>query len=135
MGRRHEARERALKELYRLEITGDVWAADAASAALSPFAATLVDAVLRSREKIDALLAATVEHWSLDRLALLDKLVLRLGVAELLYLPETPPKVVIDEAVELAKKFSTEKSGSFVNGVLDKIWKSQGSGDAHEGIG
>jgi N utilization substance protein B len=135
VGRRHEARERALKELYRLEITGDAWVADTSDAVLSPFARTLVEAVWQRRAAIDTLLAQTVEHWSLDRLALLDKLVLRLGVAELLYLPETPPKVVIDEAVELAKRFSTEKSGSFVNGVLDKIWKSQPGEGAFEGAG
>jgi transcription antitermination factor NusB len=135
MGRRHEARERALKELYRLEITGDAWTDERERAGLSPFATTLVDAVAQRVAEIDALLGVTVEHWSLNRLALIDKLVLRLGVAELLFLPETPPKVVIDEAVELAKKFSTEKSGSFVNGVLDKIWKSQGSGGAREEAG
>ena len=135
MGRRHESRERALKELYRLEITGDPWVVEKASAALSPFARTIVDAVLKRQTEIDGLLKGTVEHWSLDRLALLYKLVLRIGVAELLYLPETPPKDVIDEAVELAKKFSTEKSGAFVNGVLDKIWKSQPTDRACEGAG
>jgi len=135
VGRRHESRERALKELYRLEITGESWESDADAAALSPFARSLVEAVCARGPQIDLILAATVEHWSLDRLALLDKLVLRLGVAELLFLPETPPKVVIDEAVELAKKFSTEKSGSFVNGVLDKIWKSQPTDGAREGAG
>lgn len=135
VGRRHEARERALKELYRLEMTRDVWSREAVEGHLPPFAAILVDTVVRRTAEIDACLAGTVEHWSLDRLAVLDKLVLRLGVAELLYLGETPPKVVIDEAVELAKKFSTEKSGSFVNGVLDKVWKSQGADGAHEGAG
>src|SRR5262245_51468219 len=116
MGRRHESRERAIKELYRLEITGDAWTSPGGDTSHSAFAATLIETVCQRREEIDALLAETVEHWSLERLALLDKLILRLGVAELLFLPETPPKVVIDEAVEIAKKFSTEKSGPFVNG-------------------
>lgn len=133
MGRRHEARERALKELYRLEITGESWSAPKGDASLAPFATTLVETVLARRQEIDTILGETVEHWSLERLALLDKLILRLGVAELLFLPETPPKVVIDEAVELAKKFSTEKSGPFVNGVLDRIWKLHASGGAREG--
>ncbi len=133
MGRRHDARERALKELYRLEITGEAWVAPKGDASLSPFAASLVETVTARGKEIDALLTETVEHWSLERLALLDKLILRLGVAELLFLPETPPKVVIDEAVEIAKKFSTEKSGPFVNGVLDRIWKHHTPGDAREG--
>jgi N utilization substance protein B len=133
MGRRHEARERAIKELYRLEITGDAWVSAEGEPSLSPFAATLIETVWQRREEIDALLTETVEHWSLERLALLDKLILRLGVAELLFLPETPPKVVIDEAVEIAKKFSTEKSGPFVNGVLDRIWKLRMPGGAREG--
>jgi N utilization substance protein B len=121
MGRRREARERALKELYRLEITGDGWSADDETA---PLTNAIVTTVIAHGAEIDEILGRTVEHWSIERLALIDKLVLRIGVAELLFLPETPPKVVIDEAVEIAKKFSTEKSGSFVNGVLDRIWKS-----------
>ena len=134
MGRRRDAREKALKELYRLEITGDAWTA-AEAAPLDPLVDTIVRAVIAHREAIDALLEKTVEHWSLARLALIDKLVLRIGVAELLHLPETPPKVVIDEAVEIAKKFSTEKSGSFVNGVLDRIWKSHEHDEAAGGAG
>jgi N utilization substance protein B len=134
MGRRRDARERALKELYRLEITGDSWSASE-SEPLDPLAATIVRTVMARQGEIDALLEKTVEHWSLARLALIDKLVLRIGVAELLHLPETPPKVVIDEAVEIAKKFSTEKSGSFVNGVLDRIWKSHEHDQAAGGAG
>jgi len=134
MGRRREAREQALKELYRLEITGDTWA-PVSDRAVAPLAQTIVGAVMSRLPEIDAILAKTVEHWSIERLALIDKLVLRIGVAELLFLPETPPKVVIDEAVEIAKKFSTEKSGSFVNGVLDRIWKSHVPDAATGGAG
>jgi len=134
MGRRREAREKALKELYRLELTGDTWA-PASEKTVAPLAQTIVAAVMSRRAEIDAILEKTVEHWSIERLALIDKLVLRIGVAELLFLPETPPKVVIDEAVEIAKKFSTEKSGSFVNGVLDRIWKSHVPDEAAGGAG
>ncbi|MFN0151007.1 MAG: transcription antitermination factor NusB [bacterium] len=134
MGRRREAREKALKELYRLELTGDAWV-PVSETLIAPLAQTIVGAVMSRRDEIDAILAKTVEHWSIERLALIDKLVLRIGVAELLFLPETPPKVAIDEAVEIAKKFSTEKSGSFVNGVLDKIWKSHVPDKAAGGAG
>ncbi len=134
MGRRREAREKALKELYRLELTGDAWV-PVSEALIAPLAQTIIGAVMSRRAEIDAILVKTVEHWSIERLALIDKLVLRIGVAELLFLPETPPKVVIDEAVEIAKKFSTEKSGSFVNGVLDRIWKSHVPDEAAGGAG
>jgi N utilization substance protein B len=86
-----------------------------------PFAAGLVLGVARSRERVDALVAGAAVGWELERMAAVDRAVLRLAVHELLDEPEIPVAVVIDEAVELAKQYSTEESGRFVNGVLSTI--------------
>jgi N utilization substance protein B len=77
----------------------------------------------RLRAEIDRLIAAYLQGWKLDRLSKVDKQVLRLAVYELVYLRETPPKVVVNEAIELAKTFGTEESGKFVNGVLGKMMR------------
>jgi N utilization substance protein B len=81
----------------------------------------LVLAVQADRDRIDALLAAASVDWELDRMPVLDLSVLRIAVAELIGWPETPVAVVLNEAVELAKEFSTEESGRFVNGVLSTV--------------
>lgn len=86
-----------------------------------PFALALIDGVERRRATIDGLVSQASVGWELDRMPVLDRTVLRLGTAELVGFPSTPVAVVIDEAVELAKRFSTEQSGSFVNGVLSTI--------------
>jgi N utilization substance protein B len=83
-----------------------------------PYSARLVQRVAAERDRIDQLIAQTTLGWELGRLARVDLAILRLAVAELLEVPEVPVAVVIDEAVELAKRFSTEHSGRFVNGVL-----------------
>ena len=71
--------------------------------------------------EIDEKIAASAENWRLDRMASVDRNVLRIAVTELLHFPAVPPKVAIDEAIEIAKSFSTEQSGSFVNGILDRV--------------
>jgi N utilization substance protein B len=86
------------------------------------FARALIHAADSHAAEIDELIIARVSHWEFGRLAVVDKVALRAGVAELLYFPDIPPKVTINEAIELVKKFSTEKSGDFVNGVLDSIY-------------
>lgn len=83
----------------------------------------MVERVLERKEELDGHLAKLSKNWTLDRMTALDRNVLRLGAYELLYQPETPVKVVINEAVELAKKYSTTQSGKFVNGVLDALRK------------
>jgi len=72
-------------------------------------------------EELDALIGRYSEHWRLERMTVVDRNLLRLAIFELLYQPEIPPKVVINEAVEMAKKYGTEASGAFVNGILDQI--------------
>jgi N utilization substance protein B len=87
------------------------------------FAETLVRGTIAHLPTIDPLVAAGAEHWRLERMALVDRLILRLAVYELLHEAATPPAVAINEAIELARTFSTDESVSFVNGVLDGIRK------------
>jgi len=85
------------------------------------FATALVEAVEENLERIDALVSAASVDWELSRMPVVDLSVLRIAVAELISWPETPVAVILDEAVELAKQFSTEESGGFVNGVLSTV--------------
>ncbi len=104
------------------------WAAQAPVPPLGPaaraFAETLVGGTLEHLADIDAHLARALEHWRPERLALVDRLILRLAAYELLFGGETPPAVAIDEALELARRFSSEESVAFVNGVLDGLRKA-----------
>lgn len=101
-------------------------------AALARFAADLVRRTVEHRADLDARIRASVEHWRLERLALVDRLILQLATLELVYHQEIPRAVVIDEAVELAKTFGGEDSARFVNGVLDAI-RTTGDTEAGEG--
>jgi len=85
------------------------------------FAKTLLGLAENHLEEADSLIKTVLENWEWDRLCAMDRAVLGIAVLELLYLPEVPPRVVINEAIEIAKEFSTEKSGIFVNGILDSI--------------
>jgi len=82
---------------------------------------TLVAGVADHQEELDALIRRHSEHWRLERMAAVDRNLLRLALFELLYQPDIPAKVVINEAVELAKRYGSEESGAFVNGILDRI--------------
>jgi N utilization substance protein B len=135
---RHRAREAALQILYQWEV-GKVdvaqavdtfftlqWVdATAPSGELRAFAERLAAETVARLDTIDALIAATAEHWRPERLAIIDRLVLRLAIGELLRTADskTPPVVVIDEALELARTFSTEDAVKFINGMLDAIRK------------
>ena len=85
------------------------------------FATKLVQTVLQHQEEIEKFIKVKVAHWEFDRIAVIDRMLLRMGIAELLYFNDIPPKVTINESIEVAKNYSTEKSGKFVNGVLDAI--------------
>lgn len=87
------------------------------------FSKELVDGTVSNLEEINKLLAETADNWEITRMTSVDRAILRLAVYELMYTPQTPSKVVINEAIELAKEYSTEHSGRFVNGILDKINK------------
>ena len=125
---RHQARERALSLLYEAELKGSPPAEVVAALAVppDPFAADLVARAEAHREEADRLVAEAAVGWSLERMAVVDRLVLRLAVTELLDPSGPPLGVVIDEAVELAKTYSTEESGSFVNGVLSTVARRLG---------
>lgn len=85
------------------------------------FANMLIDYVLKNEKVLDEYILEKVVNWELERISLIDKIVLRIGVAELLYFPEIPPKVSINEAIDIAKDFCTRNSGKFVNGILDAV--------------
>jgi len=130
---RHRARAAALQMLYQWEVgrmsAADAmltyWATqddgDAVSEEHRDFARHLVQGTIGRIEEIDRLLAACAQHWRVERMAVLDRLVMRLATFELLAERETPTKVVINEALELAREFSGDSAVPFVNGVLDGV--------------
>ena len=96
----------------------------------------IVRGVMSRRAELDALIQKTVDHWKLDRLAVIDRNVIRMAVYEMLHCPDVPPVVSINEAVDIAKYFATAESGRFVNGILDRIRKAvppAGPGPSPEG--
>ncbi|MBV9103110.1 MAG: transcription antitermination factor NusB [Candidatus Eremiobacteraeota bacterium] len=122
---RRRGRELALRTLFSVEIGHhdpmtalDEALVGASSADARAFVKDLVCGTLEHAEQADALIGPLLEGWTIERLPTVDRLLLRMGVFELQHRPEVPRPVVINEAVELAKKFSTEDSGRFVNGVL-----------------
>ena len=131
---RRRAREAALQALYFWDVGGTApdEALDGVFAEHVPdapdgvraFADVLLRGVVACHQEIDALIARQSSHWRLERLAMTDKLILRLAVWELQHQPDTPPAVVVNEALELARTFSTDESVKFVNGVLDGIRRS-----------
>lgn len=120
---RHQQRERALTLLYEAELKGEdpVAVADALAVPPDPYVRTLLEHSRATREEAERRISAASIGWPLDRMAVLDRLVLRLAIAELLDDAGPPTAVVIDEAVELAKTYSTDESGRFVNGILSAI--------------
>jgi N utilization substance protein B len=88
------------------------------------FALTLISLVLDNLAKIDSIVACAVENWEISRMTVVDRNTLRLGTAEIVF-GDVPPRVAINEAIEIAKKYSTENSGGFVNGILDRVAGTQ----------
>ena len=131
MGQRSKARELALKCLYAYESTGEsidsICESLIADSDLKPEAAGFSESLLRNTvshlEELDKRITIHAINWNIERLAMVDKNILRLGFCELLFFPDVPSKVAINEAVELAKKYSAEESSGFVNGVLDALNK------------
>ncbi len=121
--RRREARERALALLYEAEAKGVAPAELVASlpVAPDPFAVELVTGVGDTMDQLDKHIGAVAKGWTVARMPAIDRALLRVGCYELLQSPDTPTAVVINEAVELAGRFSTDDSGRFVNGVLSKL--------------
>jgi N utilization substance protein B len=138
VGPRHRAREAALQALYLWEIGGvtpqqavGVYFKEHASEAPEPvraFATAIVEGTVGDLVAIDALITAHSAHWRIERLAIIDRLILRQAVWELRHEPETPAPVVLNEAIELARRFGTDNAVRFVNGVLDAIRKALAAG-------
>jgi len=135
-GSRRIGREAALQVLYLKDISRktldsipeSVWSDEALTPKTQEFARQLVQGVLDEQETIDPLIQKYAENWEMDRMAAIDRCILRLAAYELLRETETPINVIINEAVEIAKKFSTSESSKFVNGILDKIKLERGHG-------
>ena len=129
MNKRRRARELALRTLYAEEMSGsDVESLIADmimriddEERVRQFADELVRHGVAHKQACDDLIRAKAKNWDFERIAVLDKLIMRLAICEFLYFLDIPPKVTIDEAIEIAKKYSTEKSGLFINGILDSI--------------
>lgn len=132
MGKRRKARELVLKSLYSYEITNtepksimsDLFSKSTLDPPSQLFASQLFQKVLENIKSIDNMIRECVKNWDINRLAIIDKNVIRMGISELLFFSDIPQKVSIDEAIELAKKYGSEDSGSFVNGILDHIAKN-----------
>ena len=129
MGKRHQARELALKVLFQLESSDDdpeevlrYHASEgAATADVANFAGQLVSGVIANREKLDAILSEASEHWKLGQMAKVDRVILRIAVYEIAIDRHVPTKAAINESIELAKTFSGDESGRFVNGILGRV--------------
>lgn len=128
MGTRRQARELALQTLYLYDTCGtpiekalEATLAEINTSATKEFCRHLVEGVTTRREEIDKILATYTENWDIKRMASVDRNILRLSTFEILTDVQTPVSVIIDEAIEIAKSFSTQDSGKFVNGILDKV--------------
>jgi N utilization substance protein B len=130
MTRRSRGREVALQVLYQVEQNPSMPVAEVhqfikrrtlGEQKLAEFTASLIVGVREHRARIDAVIEEVAENWRLDRMAAIDRNILRLGAYEVLFCPEIPAKVAINEALELAKRYSTSQSSRFVNGILDRV--------------
>ena len=129
MRKRRKARELAFRILYQAEISAgepmsvanEVLSESEHEASVESYARELVRVFSEHAQQIDEIISRTSKNWELTRMAATDRNVLRYSVAEILYVTEVPPKVAIDEAIEIARRFGTDDSGKFVNGMLDSV--------------
>jgi transcription antitermination factor NusB len=129
MKKRTRAREVALQFLYQLDLRGDDLLDEAKTfvrgeerdAETARFAIRLVQGTFEHKDEIDRVIQGVAQNWNISRMAVVDRNVLRLATYELLHCDDIPPKVAINEAIELGKRYSTQNSGAFINGILDKI--------------
>lgn len=141
MRKRTQARELAIQALYQIEVQGRDILADAVSFCSSKagdeevaqFATELVKGCRAHIKELDEEITSVAENWELPRMAVVDRCILRMAVYELLFRDDIPPKVSVNEAIDLAKKYSTENSGTFVNGILDKVYAGCDAGRSKEG--
>jgi N utilization substance protein B len=128
--KRRRSREYALQLLFQLELAGnklsesilhEFWEDNDEDQEVKNFTHAIVKTTIANLEHIDETIKKAAEHWSIKRMASIDRNILRAATCELLYRPDIPSSVVINEALEIAKKYSTEDSAPFINGLLDKI--------------
>jgi|UniRef100_A0A7V3PTG7 N utilization substance protein B len=133
MTQRRLARESAVEVLYRFELVGDepehtiqeIIMRRNPSEEAETYLRRLITTVENNQPEIDACLRRHLKRWRLERLTYIDRAILRIGCAEILYFNDVPPKAAINEAVEIAKKFGDDQAGKFVNGVLDGVFKEK----------
>ena len=134
MGRRRSSRELALKFLYQFELNGGdldeqiklFLERNSSQEDVANFMKELVVSLIDKMEEIDEIIQKFSDHWILDRMTVIDRNILRMGACELLFNFSTPPKVVINEAIDIAKKYGNEDSPEFINGILDKVYNEIG---------
>jgi len=130
MRQRRKAREIALQVLYSLDVSGGdlkeaidlYWKNFEAPEQVRAFSDILIEGAWNNRQQIDALIGSCAENWSVGRMSKVDRSILRMAGYELLYCRDIPPKVAINEAIDLGKLFGSENSGAFINGVLDALY-------------
>jgi N utilization substance protein B len=131
MGRRRKARESALQILFQLEFNkpriekaiDQFWKEKKASEEIRDYSNWIVKGIVSHQEEIDNLIQSLSNHWRLSRMAHVDRNILRIAVFEFLYEKDIAPAVIINEAIEIAKKYSSDEAAAFVNGILDAIKK------------
>ncbi len=125
--KRREARETALKVLYAHEFNDDDLSSiinhlsEDKKINISDFTKQIIDYCVENKSEIDEKIVAQLHNWDYERVAIIDKILLRMAVVEFLYFDTIPPEATINEMIEIAKNYSTERSGKFINGVLDAI--------------
>ncbi len=133
--KRRRAREYALQLLFQIDLTGNDLSEELLQEfwegiiedddEVKNFTYNIVNGTTENIAKIDEIIKKAAEHWSISRMAVIDRNILRAATYELFFSPDIPPSVAINEAIEISKKYSTEDSSSFINGILDKIQKSK----------
>ena len=128
MGLRRKSRELALQALYQSDMRG-ANAADICNLSDNfrvaqkaiPYAQVILDGIRDNQQEIDTIISDNTKNWRVDRMSIIDRNLIRIGIFELIFQKEMPASVVINECIEIAKRFSTDESSSFINGVLDAI--------------
>ncbi len=136
MGKRRSSRELTIKFLYLVDMNPEQWEDQLqqfwehtpCQKDIQVYADEILDKYFENREEVDRLIEKFSDNWTLSRMAVIDRNLLRMAACEILYLPSTPPKVVIDEALEIAKKYGSEESANFINGILDRVMKEADNG-------
>jgi len=134
IGKRRQARENVLKILYQVEILGDdldsvldrYWdASPTFDDTIKKFANELVKGIAEKKDELDEVIKNKLKNWNFERVAIIDRNILRMGVYEIMFREDIPDSVSINEAIEIAKKYGDQESSRFINGILDKVAKSK----------